>query len=792
MDIKSLEILEFPQIREILAGFTSFTPSRELALDLQPLSDYDRISLLLRQSAEARHLLSLQPNLSIGGVVDIREAVKVAARGSVLNPGSLLEIQHTLAALSQLRGRIGKVSEDYPLLWDIADGIAEFPHIESDIATCIAPTGELLDTASPKLSALRHQLKEATQGLMEKLESIIRSPSRRSIIQEPVITIREGRYVIPIKIESRSRMKGIVHDISNTEATAFIEPWSTVELGNTVRELKIEERHEVERILRDLSAEIGAYEADILHSIALTAELDLVLAKARYAHKVRANEPIVTTFSGMKTGNEPAGVLRLVEARHPLLGEKAVPLSVEIGQDFSILVITGPNTGGKTVTLKTIGLLSLMAQAGLPIPASEKSCIPMFDGIFADIGDEQSIAQTLSSFSWHINNIIRIIDSATDRSLVLVDELGTSTDPTEGAALARSILLHFLSRRTVTAATSHFNELKAFAHATERMQNASLDFDPDTLTPTYHLMVGIPGGSNALATAARLGLPARIIEGARKMLSHGMHELETLLASLMGEKQRIETLRSNLEKELEEATRRNKELEGESQQLRGQEQRTIQESRDKIVREAAQLHKDIRQAASELKKEKTRERLENARQALSAVREQLKGEEWQVRTGEHPAAEMLDDTIAVGDTVWLRQANLTATVVSISEETQQVEVQAGRTRIKLGLDGVEKATVPVGETRLEFTQEKPRTMRRTVPIELDLRGKRADEVEWTLDSYLNEAALANLAEARIIHGFGTGTVRQIVRDSLARHPLVKSFRSGERNEGGDGATIASL
>ncbi|MFC1972412.1 endonuclease MutS2, partial [Chloroflexota bacterium] len=572
MDIKSLEILEFPQIREILAWFTSFTPSRELALDLQPLSDYDRISLLLRQSAEARHLLSLQPNLSIGGVVDIREAVKMAARGSVLDPGSLLEIQHTLAALSQLRGRIGKISEDYPLLWDIAKGIAEFPHVESDIATCIAPTGELLDTASPKLSALRHQLKEATQDLMEKLESIIR---------EPVITIREGRYVIPIKIESRSRMKGIVHDISNTEATAFIEPWSTVELGNTVRELKIEERHEVERILRDLSTEIGTYEADILHSIALTAELDLVLAKARYAHKVRANEPIVTTFSGKKTGNDPVGMLRLVEARHPLLGEKAVPLSVEIGQDFSIMVITGPNTGGKTVALKTIGLLSLMAQAGLPIPASDKCCIPMFDGVFADIGDEQSIAQTLSSFSWHINNIIRIIDTSTDRSLVLVDELGTSTDPAEGAALARSILLHFLSRRTVTLATSHFNELKAFAHATEGMQNASLDFDQATLTPTYHLMVGIPGGSNALATAARLGLPARIIEGARKMLSHGMQELETLLGSLMGEKQRIETLRNDLEKELEEATWRNKELEGEIQQLRGQEQRAIQESRDK-------------------------------------------------------------------------------------------------------------------------------------------------------------------------------------------------------------------
>ena len=792
MDDKSLEMLEFHRIREILAGFTSFSASRELTLRLKPLSDYEQISLLLRQSAEARHLLSLEPDFAIGTVLDIRDVVMMAEHGKMLEPQTLAEIQQTLAAIRQLRTRLGTRSKELPLLWNIADGIIELNQLEKNIGSCLTPTGELLDSASPKLATVRQQLRKAREQLLSRLEIIIRSPKGRKIIQEPIITEREGRYVIPVKIESRKEIKGIVHDVSNTGVTVFVEPWTTVELGNELREIVAEERHEVERILKDLSTEVGAREAEISHNIALVAELDLALAKARYARKATAAEPIITTFGGneKRMAGEPAAVLRLVNARHPLLAQKAVPLSVEIGRDFSSLVITGPNTGGKTVAIKTIGLLSLMAQSGIPIPASPESCLPVFDGVFADIGDEQSIEQTLSTFSWHIGNIVRIINSATEKSLVLLDELGTSTDPAEGSALARSILLYFLSRRTMAVATTHYGDLKAFAHTTPGLQNASLDFDPVTMTPTYHLTVGIPGGSNALATASRLGLPAEVIAGARQMLTKGTQDLEALLADLMREKQSVEALHHDLEKEKNEAERRNTELKNEMQRLKAEERRVIQEARDSIVHEAAELQKEIREAAAELRREKSRERIERAKKALAAVQEQLKSEVWQTKAGAVEAAE--EKSISAGDTVWLREADLQATVLSVSEETRQVEVQAGRTKLTLSLYSVERvAPSPTATTPAPAPVRRELSGRR-VSIELDLRGKRADEIEWALDSYLNDASLANLSGVRIIHGIGTGTVRKIVRDFLASHPLVKSFRPGKQGEGGDGATVVTL
>jgi len=794
LDSKSLEMLGFRQICEIVAGFTSFSASRELALNLQPLSDYEQILLLLRQSAEACHLLSLEPAFSIGGVFDIREAVKMTALGKVLEPRVLLEIQQTLAAMCQLRSSLEKMSEEFPLLWNNASGIVELRQMEKDIAICLAPNGEVLDSASPHLAAVRRQLKQVRQQLLDRLKVTMGSPRGRTVVQEPIITEREGRYVIPVMIEHRKEIKGIVHDVSNSGATVFIEPLVTVELGNTLRELAVEESHEIERILVSLSAKVGTHEIEISQGVALTAELDLAVAKARYARKARATEPILTTFNqdGSNLEDKPAHMLRLVEARHPLLAEKAVPLSVEIGQDFSILVITGPNTGGKTVALKTIGLLSLMAQAGIPIPASAESRIPVFDGVFADIGDEQSIEKTLSTFSWHIGNTVRIINSATERSLVLLDELGTSTDPAEGSALARSILLYFLSRGTMAVATTHFSDLKAFAHTTPGLQNASLDFDPVTLAPTYHLTIGIPGGSNALATAARLGLSPDIVSRAREMLTRGSEEMETLLTNLLEEKHGIEALRDDLKRKTDEAAQRNIELENERRRLAEEERETIQETRDRVVREAAELHQEIRRAVSALRKERTKERIEQAKQAFTAVREQLKNEVWQPKTREIGDETEDEGRIAVGDMVRLREANLVTTVLSVSEETQQVEVQAGQAKLRLGLNSVEKVKVTPGTAPPEFTPVKRPAMSRPVSMELDLRGKRADEVEWALDSYLNAASLANLSEVRIIHGIGTGAVRKIVRELLASHPLVKSFRPGVRGEGGDGATVVRL
>jgi DNA mismatch repair protein MutS2 len=792
---RDLELLEFHKIREILTGFTSFSASRELALNLVPLSNEEDVVLRLRQSAEARRLLSLSPDFSIGDVVDIREMVEMAARGKVLDPKSLLEIQKTLAASRRSKNHLMKLQEELPLLGGLAGDIVTLDKLEKDINNCLSPNGDVLDTASPKLASVRRRMRDVRQELLAHMQAIVTSPRGRKIAQEPIVTEREGRYVIPVKVECRRQIRGIVHDVSNTEATVFIEPWTTTETQNELRELVAEEKDEVERILRTLSAEAGALQSEISRNIELIAELDLALAKARYAREARATEPIVVAAArSTKTkGSEPDGVLRLAEARHPLLGKKAVPLSVEIGRDCSVLVITGPNTGGKTVALKTIGLLSLMALAGLPIPAQEESRIPLFDGVYADIGDEQSIEQTLSTFSWHIGNIVHIINNATAQSLVLLDELGTNTDPGEGSALGRAILLHFLSQATMTVTTTHYTELKALAHATDGMQNAALDVDPVTMMPTYHLTVGIPGGSNALATASRLGLPEKIINRARNMLSKSAQEIESLLTHLVTEQKNVESLRCGLEKELNEAEQSGADLNNRLRRLEEERRSIIKQTRDQVVHEAAEVQMIIRGAAADLRKEKSREKIERAKKALTEAQEKLDAEIWQARPAvETEEVEAEEGPIASGDTVWLREANVPATVLSVLEDRGLVEVQAGKVKMTLRLDGVEKRIPSTGEVKTGRALIRTEMSKPGVSPELDLRGKRAEEVEPLLDDYLNEASLSSLSQVCIIHGIGTGTLRQIVREMLTSHPLVASFRPGERGEGGDGVTIVSM
>jgi DNA mismatch repair protein MutS2 len=791
---RDLELLEFHKVREILAGFTSFSASRQAALALLPLSDEAHVRLQLNRSAEARRLLALSTDIDISPVRDIREAVRMAALGKVLEPLTLLEIQTTLEAARRLRRQITALSIDLPLLGGLAEDIVALDGLQKDIGDCLGPNGEVLDTASPRLATVRSRIREVRQQLLTQLEAIIRSPRRQRIIQEPIITEREGRYVIPVKAEWRREIKGVVHDVSNTGATLFIEPWTTLDMGNEMRELVMEEKREVERILARLSASAGAHEEEISRNIELIAEIDLAVAKARYAGEVGAAEPLIvaTATNGETEDSAPARVLRLRQARHPLLTKKAVPLSVEIGRDFSTLVITGPNTGGKTVALKTIGLLSIMALAGLPIPALPESQIPLFDGIFADIGDEQSIEQTLSTFSWHIGNIVRIINGATARSLVLLDELGTNTDPGEGSALARAILLHFTSQRTMTVATTHYTELKAMAHNTGGLQNAALDVDPVTMMPTYHLTLGIPGGSNALATASRLGLPAHIVAGARDMLSRGTQELEELLTHLTAEQQSAESVRRSLEKDWLEAKQRNTDLQNRLRELEAEKRRIIADTRDRVVREAAELQREIREATSELRKARSREGIEKARKALVDVQQQLAAEVWHPAVTSDTALAEEASTIRFGDAVWLKDAGAPATVLSVSEDRGLIEVRVGSAKMTLALNGVEKRASAAGGRERKAGLITGALIRRTVSLELDLRGKRAEEVEPALDDYLNEASLASLSQARIIHGIGTGTVRQIVREMLASHPLVTSFRPGEQGEGGDGVTIVTM
>ncbi|MCX7912139.1 MAG: endonuclease MutS2 [Dehalococcoidales bacterium] len=780
MDEKSLEMLEFSRIKEILADHTSFSAGRELALALAPEHDDGLIHLRLKQTAEARRLLDIEPGFTIKSISDIREKVRLASLSAIIDPSGLLEIQRTLSSLHELRSRLKDAAKDFPLLWEIAGRITPLPQVEKNIAGCLSPEGEVLDMASPELARIRQELKQTRAQILERLEAITRSPRWQRILQEDIITEREGRYVILVKTECRHEIKGIVHDISNTGATVFIEPSSTVGLGNAMRELVIEERREVERILARLSAEVGSHREEIDENVALAAQLDLIFAKAKYARAVKAAEPEIIIPEAGKN------IIRLINARHPLLGSRAVPFSLTLGKDFSVLVITGPNTGGKTVTLKTIGLLSLMALAGIPIPASGDSQIPVFDGIFADIGDEQSIEQTISSFSWHMGNIARILKKATGRSLVLLDELGTSTDPIEGTALAKAVLRHFLARGSLVVATTHYSDLKAFAHATAGFQNASLEFDPVTLSPTYQLRVGVPGGSNALAAAMRLGIPEEIISEARSWLAGGSLELEKLLNSLMTENQKVARLRQELEREKEELERRNAEMENELKRLREEKERVKLEARDEIVRRAAELNRLIREASNELRKAKSEKSITLARQTLATVREKLESPAW--KTEVSPAASPADRPLQVGDSVLIRDVGLNGIVTAISEETREVEVQAGRTKLRLGMESVVRSTPAASTPPPAGTM--PAVTR--IPRELDLRGRRADEVEAALDGYLNDAVKADLTEVRIIHGIGTGTVRNIVRQFLATHPLVRSFRPGERSEGGDGATVVRL
>jgi DNA mismatch repair protein MutS2 len=785
---KSLEMLEFPRVIEILAGYTGFAISREMALALKPFHTYERVSGLLKQSAEARHLLSIEPDISIGGVFDIREPVVLAARGKMLELQTLVDIQRTLTAIRYLHNKLGRLAAEAPILAEINKKITTLPDLEKEIARCISPGAELMDTASDRLSEIRRDLKDKRLQILSRLDSMIKATETEKYLQDNLITERDGRYVIPIKVEMRREFKGIVHDISNTGATAFIEPMATVDLGNELRELVIEEQHEVERILTSLSSGVGSEEVTISLNLKLVGEIDLALAKARFADRFHAVEPIITGVKG-EEGMITPRLLSLKNARHPLLKGKPVPLNLDMGEDFRGLVITGPNTGGKTVALKTIGLLALMAHSGLPIPAAHESCVPLFDAVFADIGDEQSIEATLSTFSWHMGNIVNILRDASGKSLVLLDELGTATDPSEGAALAQSILKHFVGSGTLVIATTHFSELKAFAHATTGMRNASLDFDPVSLAPTYHLTLGIPGGSNALAIASQLGLPPEIIEDAKQRLSKGAIEIETMLADLMKEKQKLEETQNSIQTEKGRAEKLRVQLEEERAKLKEDEQKLLQETRVRLVREGDELLKEIRDAMSELRKNKSQEKLEQARTALASLREQLKGKNWQPAVPSGPMP--VEPAFKVGARVWLSAMNVQGTVASGPDSNGQYEVLVGSTHARISPENLEKmqGSLKSGWTPPASARSQPR---KVASLELDLRGRRADEVEIQLDAYLNDASLANLPEVRIIHGIATGTVRQIVRSYLASHPLVSSFRSGKREEGGDGVTVVRL
>jgi len=802
VDAKYLQTLEFPKILERLSQHTAFSAGRDLALALKPSPDLEEAQRSQEETSEARKLLEIKADLSLGGVRDVRPLVKSAGLGATLLPAELLDIRATLISGRTLKRTIARLAARFPLLAARASRIEECGHIVAEIGRCLNERGEVVDTASQTLARIRRDLKEAHERLLDTLNRMVASPTYAPFLQEPLVTQRSGRYVILLKADFKGRIPGIVHDQSASGATLFLEPLATVELNNHWRELQLAEEREVQRILAALSALVAEEGTAIERTVQVLAELDLAFAKARYANEIQGIKPQLVPFkssvgdlrpSGGDSVWHPGSTIRLKKARHPLLDPATVvPIDVYLDDSYFILVITGPNTGGKTVSLKTVGLLSLMAQAGLHIPAGEGSALSVFSGIYADIGDEQSIEQNLSTFSSHTTNIIHILGKADSHSLVLLDELGAGTDPGEGSALARSILSHLLRRRITTLVATHYPELKVYAHATPGVKNASVEFDLETLAPTYELSIGLPGRSNALAIASRLGLPADIIEEARNLVSSGVLETEQLLADIKQAREDTLAALREAEEARDEAQALEKELRTRLNRIEEEKREILNAAREEARQELATLKEEIKLLRANLATTallQGRPKGEAPAQPLVQAAERLAELEQTVPPLIPALRPSSGGPLRVGDIVWVEGLQASGEVIELDGE--EAEVQVGRFRVKAHLEELEKRAeggelLPTREVpALDIPHPSPGT-------ELNLRGLRVEDTIPRLDRYLNEAYLAGLPSVRIIHGKGTGVLRRVVREQLEGHSLVASYRPADQYEGGDGVTVVEL
>jgi DNA mismatch repair protein MutS2 len=787
MDAKSITLLEFPLVRERLANVTGFPPGRRLAEELAPVADPVLVEIGLEETSQVRALLAEHPSAGIGGAHDIGPAVVRAARGGRLDAAQFASIAQTLEAASRLRDILAE--DRRPLLHDLARSLHPLPALRSTLERSFDPTGELLDTASPRLGALRRATRIAYERLRSRLEQLVHSSEVGPALQDPIVTLRNGRYVVPVRADARSRVKGIVHDASGSGQTLFVEPLIAVELGNAWREAQLAEAVEVERILDELSALVGSQADALRETLDALARFDLWSAKARLAEEMDAVRA--------ETATRPE--ISLKGARHPGLSGRVVPIDVELGADFRALLVTGPNTGGKTVTLRTIGLLVLMHQAGLHVPAEPGSRLPVLRDVFADIGDEQSVAQSLSTFSGHLRSIVRIAAAAGPSTLVLLDELGAGTDPTEGSALAQALLDHFLRAGALVAATTHYAELKVYAHTTPEVTNASVEFDLETLSPTYHLRIGLPGGSQAFAIAERLGLPAPIVADARSRLSEGQQAFEETLASI-----RATDLAA---REALDRARAAEQRAAEAQRTADEERRRARRERDAAV---AAARADAERLVEDLRADirGARRRLERETVTAPALDELVgRAEE---RLGRLPAPAPVVPTAPVEPVAWRvgararsRTGGWEGRIVALERGWKRATLEVGGMRVTASVDELEPAGAPPGDqgrsSRGRASEEAATGISRlrlerarTIASSLDVRGARVEEALEIVGRYLEDASLAGLERALIIHGMGTGALRDAIRGAATAHPLVREVRAGERGEGGDGVTVVTL
>jgi DNA mismatch repair protein MutS2 len=785
VDHRSIAILEFPLVRERLAAHASFPPSRRLAEALVPEADPVLVARGLDETDQARALIAERPGVGVGAAHDIGPWIERAARGGRLDPAHFLEIADTLEGAAHLQATLGE--ERRALLRDLARELHAPPAIRSSLARSFDPAGELLDTASPRLGSLRSAVKIAYDRLRRRLDTLVGSEIAGAL-QEPIVTLRNGRYVVPVRADAKARVKGIVHDASGSGQTLFIEPLVVVELGNAWREAQLAEQEEVGRILDELSALVAAHAGPLRETLGALARFDFWAAKAQLA----------ADMDGIRAETADRPEVLLLSARHPGLTGRVVPIDVRLGDGFSALVVTGPNTGGKTVTLRTLGLLALMHQAGLHLPAAAGSRLPVFRDVFADIGDEQSIAQSLSTFSGHLRSIIRIVAAAGPDTLVLLDELGAGTDPTEGSALAQALLDHFIRAGALVAATTHYAELKAYAHTTPRASNAAVEFDLETLSPTYRLTIGLPGGSQAFAIAERLGLPQAIVGDARSRLSENQRAFEATLAEI----RESEGATADALERARAAEARAADLlraaEDERRRARRERDETVRRARE----EADRIVEDVRAEAAAVRR--TLERGHVAAPALDASVEALERQVDRLPASARPAAAETPPpeprTWRVGERARSRSGGWEGRIAALDRDGSRVTLEAGGMRVSVQVEDLVAALTPepaaAGATAGRGGGANVDAIRlsraRTVPSSLDLRGARVEEALSALDRYLEDGSLAGLERVTVIHGLGTGALRDAVRSAAAAHPLVKAVRAGERGEGGDGATIVSL
>lgn len=787
---KNLKALELDRVLEMLAREATCDDAKELALKLKPVNDIDEAQLLLSQTEDAYSLLARFGAPSFSGLKNVNNALSRAAAGGELNTSELLAIAGTLRAVRSLYEWYGHFSSVRTNLDFFFEGITVNKYLEAKIFSVIISEDEISDKASDELFEIRRKKRAKANSIREKLDGIIHSAHYQKFLQEPIVTQRNGRYVVPVKSENRADVPGLVHDMSASGATVFIEPVSVVDANNEIKILESREREEIRRILFELSTEAGSFSESIKSSYDSAVMLNLIFAKAHLAEKMKASMPLLNK----------EGIIELNKARHPLLNpETVVPTDIMLGGEFDTLVITGPNTGGKTVAIKTLGLLTIMAECGLLILAGDNSRIAVFENVLVDVGDEQSIEQSLSTFSSHIVNIIDIMKQAGDNSLVLIDELGSGTDPIEGAALAVSIIEYLRAKGARIAATTHYAELKAYALETEGVSNGSCEFDVNTLRPTYKLLIGVPGRSNAFAISERLGMDKSVVEEAKKIVGNENRSFEAVLESLEATRLELEKEKECAEKAVQAADRMRSKAQSEKDkiaQLKANELEKAKREAEKIINSAKRQSADFLLKLEQLKKEAENS---NATEVARKTRREIKNRlgEMQEIIDPRELAENWDEDyklprpVVKGDAVIIRGIG-EGEVLEVGREKVLVQSGIFKTRVKMGdlmLTEKKKKPKPVSQRSVYRTTSRADA---DVTTELDLRGQTVDEALMNLGLFIDKCVLNNIPEIRIIHGKGTGALRSAVTQELRHHPNIKAFRLGVYGEGENGVTIAEL